>query len=144
MVTLLHNYVYTQHHSSAPGYHTTTAPVPTLVPTQSGEALSLHIIMGVSGGAVVLIVAAVSVISVTVCLKKRRSKNENTVTDNVAYGVSEREMEMSTNAAYNAAFYSTRLQDKTDTYDYVATITLSINVPNNTYEMTGDNPVSTY
>ena len=136
--------VYTQHHSSAAGYHTTILPVPTLVPTQSGKTLSLYIIVGVSGVVVVLIAAAVIVISVTVCLRKRKSKHVNTVTDNVAYGVSEKEMELSTNAAYNATLDSIRLRDKADTYDYVATADLSIiTAPNEAYVMTGDISVST-
>ena len=60
------------------------------VPTQCGETQSraLYIGVGVSGVVVVLIAAAaVVVISVTMCLKKRKSKHINTVTDNVAYGV---------------------------------------------------------
>ena len=105
---------------------------------------------------VVLIAATALVgISVTVCLKKRKSKQINTLTDNVAYGVSEREMELSTNAPYNitfdnlhnnvaygvsekemelstsapynATFASSTLQDSTDTYDYV-TITNMIRI----------------
>ena len=85
----------------------------------------------------VIIAAAVIVISVTVCLKKRKSKHVNTVTDNIAYGVSEREMELSTNAAYNVTFDSTRLQEKADTYDYVATADLSIaTAPNEAYVTT--------
>ena len=87
-----------------------TSPVLTqtsLIPTESGKALSLYISMGVSGVVVVLIAAtAVIVISVTVCLKKKKkSKHFNTLTDNVAYGVCEREeMELSVNAAYNTTF----------------------------------------
>ena len=114
------------------------------VPTQSSEAVSLYIIVGVSGVVVVLIAAAVIVISVTVCLRKRKSKHISTVTDNVAYGVSEKEMELSTNAAYNVTFDSTRLQDKADTYDYVATADLSIiTAPNEAYVMTDAISVST-
>ena len=43
---------------------------------------------------VVLIAAAVIVISVTVCLRKRNNKHVN-VTDNVAYGMSRNEIELS-------------------------------------------------
>ena len=49
---------------------------------------------GVSGVVVVLIAAAVIVISVTVCLRKRNNKHVN-VSDNVAYGVSRNEIELS-------------------------------------------------
>ena len=161
-MTLPCNYVYTQLPSSVSGYHTTLSstmtllpvptqsgdvalsstmillPVPTQtspVPTQSsGKTLSLYISVGVSGVVVVLIAAAVIVISVTVCLKKRKSKHVNTLTDNVAYGVSEKDMEISTNAAYNATFNSTNLQDKADTYDYVATTDINITtLPNEAY-----------
>ena len=129
----------------------TTLPSPvttqTSVPTQSSEALSLYIGVGVSGVVVVLIAAAVIVISVTVCLRRRKSKHISTVTDNVAYGVSEKEMELSTNAAYNVTRDSTRLQDKADihTYDYVITTTdvRIITAPNKAYVMTGRSiPVS--
>ena len=101
------------------------------VPTQSSEAVSLYIIVGVSGVVVVLIAAAVIVISVTVCLRRR--KHVNTLTDNVAYGVSENEMELTTNAAYNT---SAKLQDKADihAYDYIATTDVSIiTAPNKAY-----------
>ena len=84
--------------------------------TQSSGVQSLHISVGVSGVVVVLIAAAVLVvISVTVCLRKRKSKHFNTLTDNVAYGVSKNEMELGTNAAYTATSYSNTLQDKADT-----------------------------
>ena len=71
---------------------------------------------------VVLIAAAIIVISVTVCLKKRKrnGKHVNTFTDNVAYGVSENEMELFTNVAYTATSDS---YDKGDTHIY-ATISV--------------------
>ena len=131
--------------SSVPGDHTTPpSTLPSPGPTQSDEALALYISVGVGGVVVVLIAAAaVIVISVTVCLRKRKSKHVNTVTDNVAYGVSENEMEISTNAAYNATFNSTNLQDKPDTYDYVATTDITITTPpNKAYVTTRGVPVS--
>ena len=120
---------------------TQTSPVPT---QSSGKTLSLYISVGVGGVVVVLIAAAaVIVISVTVCLRKRKSKHVNTVTDNVAYGVSGNEMKISTNAAYNTTFNSTNLQDKADTYDYVATTDINITTaPNQAYVTTCDVPVS--
>ena len=120
---------------------TQTSPVS----TQSGGAQSLYIIVGASGVVVVLITAAaVIVISVTVCLRKRKSKHFNTVTDSVAYGVSEKEMELSTNAAYTATSYSNTLQDKADTYDYVTTTDMIhiTTAPNEAYVNTSDVPVS--
>ena len=90
------------------------------VPTESGGSLSLYISVSVGGGVVVLIAATVIVISVTVCLRKMKGKHVNTLTDNVAYGVSEKEMELSTNAAYIATHDNTSLQDKAEIYEYVA------------------------
>ena len=113
----------------------TTSPVP----VQSGEALSVYISVGVSGVVVVLIASAVIVISVTVYLRKRNIKHVNTYTDNVAYGVSEKEIEMNINAAYNATCDSTRLQNEADThaYDYVTTTDLRIiTAPNKAYVKT--------
>ena len=112
-----------------------TSPVTTQtssIPTESGEALSLYIGVGASGVVVILIAAALVVISVTVCLKKRKSKHINTLTDNVAYGVSEKEMELSTNAAYNTTFDN--LHDKGYVYDYIDTTDISITTaPNEAY-----------
>ena len=117
--------MFSTQHSSVPGDHTTPpSTLPSPGPTQSDVTLSLCISVGVGGVVVVLIAAAVIVISVTVSLslRKRKSKHVNTLTDNVAYGVSENEMKISTNAAYNTTFNSTNLHDKPDTYDYVAII----------------------
>ena len=119
----------------------------TSVPTQSGESLSLYISVGVSGLVVVLVAAAVIVVSVTVCLRRRKSKHLSTVTDNVAYGVSEKDMELSTNAAYNVTCDGTRRQDKADihTYDYVFATTgvRIITAPNKAYVKSGRSiPVS--
>ena len=125
-----------------------TAPTPPVTtptsPVTTQSRGSLYISVGVSGVVVVLIVAAVIVISVTVCLKKRKSKHFNTVTDNVAYGVSEKEMELSTNAAYTATSYSNTLQDRADTYDYVTTTNMIriTTAPNEAYVKTSDVPVS--
>ena len=103
----------------------------TSVPTQSSETLSLYIIVGVNGVVVVLIAAAVIVVSVTVCLRRRKSKHVNILADNVAYGVSENEMELSINAAYDVTCDSSRLQDNADTYDYATTDVSIITAPNN-------------
>ena len=94
-------------------------PLPSPVPTQSDVALALYISVGVGGVVVVLIAAAVIVISVTVCLKKRKSKHVNTLTGNVAYGVSGKEMEFSDNPAYT----TTSFNNEAGVYDYVATDT---------------------
>ena len=85
--------------------------------------------MGVSGVVVVLIAAAaVIVISVTVCLKKRKSKHINTVT---AHGVSETEMELSTDTVYTAnSCDSTFMDSFTCTYEYVDINTSVITTPN--------------
>ena len=117
------------------------------MPTQSiesGDALSLYISVGVSGVVVVLIATAVIVISVTVCLRKRKSKPVNTLTDNVAYGMSEKEVKLSANAAYTATTCgSTGFKDEAETYDYVTTDDISITTyPNNAYVKTDDVPVS--
>ena len=135
--------MFSTQHSSIPGDHTTPpSTLPSPGPTQSSD-VALSEYMGVGGVVVVLIAAAVIVISVTVCLKKRKSKHVNTVTDNVAYGVSENEMEISTNAAYNTTFNSTNLHDKPDTYDYVATTDITITTaPNKAYVTTRGVPVS--
>ena len=112
--------------SSVPGDHTISpSTLPSPGPTQSDVALSLYISVGVGGVVVVLIAAAaVIVISVTVCLRKRKNKHVNTIT---AYGMSENEMEISTNAAYKATS-SSNLQYVPDTYDYVG-----ITPPNHSY-----------
>ena len=112
--------------------------------TLSSGVQSLYISVGVSGVVVVLIAAVLVVISVTVCLRKRKSKHFNTVTDNVAYGVSEKEMKLSTNAAYTATRYSNTLQDRADTYDYVTTTDLIhiTTAPNEAHVKTSDVPVS--
>ena len=109
----------------------------------------MHIIVGVSGVVVVLIAAAVIVITVTVYLRKRKRKHVNIFTDNVAYGVSEKVMELSTNAAYNVTCDSTGLQDncKADTnYDYIGSTTTTdvsiITAPNEAYVKSSNIPVS--
>ena len=87
---------------------------------------------------VLIVAAAVIVISVTACLKKRKSKHFNTVTDNVAYSVSEKEMELCS----NANCYSNTLQDRA--YDYVTTTNMIhiTTAPNEAYVKTSDVPVS--
>ena len=74
----------------------------------------MFIIVGVSGVVVVLIAATtVIAISVTLCLRKRK-KNRIVLTDNVSYCVCN-DIEMSPNAAYTS---HTALQNKAYTYDY--------------------------
>ena len=117
--------------------------LPSPVPTQSAGTLSLYISVGVIGVVLVLIATAVIVISVTVCLKKRKSKHMNTLTDNAAYGVSMKEMEMSTNAAYTATRDNNSLQDKAETYDYVTMTDINISTPSNeVHVMNEDVPVT--
>ena len=97
-----------------------------------------------SGAAVVLIVAAVIVISLIVCLKKRQ-KLDNTdivnVADNVAYGTSKDRMELSENTAYG----TTTFKGKEDGYEYVSTtVNNDIDIttsPNEAYGTTDNVPV---
>ena len=73
------------------------------VPTQStGEGsnvLLVYISAGVSGAVVVLVAAAVTVISVSVCLRKRMNKHVKT-TDNVTYLYSSGQETMKINEVY--------------------------------------------
>ena len=79
------------------GKSTVTASIPPSPPPQppnEAESNATYISVGVSGAVVALIAAAVIVMSVTVCLRKRNNKHVN-ITDNVAYGVSRNEIELS-------------------------------------------------
>ena len=69
-----------------------------------------------SGVAVVLIAAAVIVIFVTVCLRKRNNKHVN-VSDNVAYGVSRNEIELSAcdDAANQPSSGQLKMKNNTET-----------------------------
>ena len=99
---------------------------------------------GVSGVVVVLIAAAVIVISVTVCLRKRNNKHVN-VSDNVAYGVSRNEIELS--ACDDVANQpnsrqlkmknntETRASDSDDVYAYTTPPTTAILTSNAAYNV---------
>ena len=62
--------------TSSPGVGATSTPA---VPTQSTDDVSLYVSVGMGGAVIALIAAAVIVISVTVCLRKRNSKVTNDV-----------------------------------------------------------------
>ena len=84
------------------------------------EDVTLYIYIGMSGAAVVLIVATVIVISLIVCLKKRQKVDKTdivNVADNVAYGTSKDRMELSENIAYG----TTTFKVNEDGYEYVST-----------------------
>ena len=66
------------------------------VPTQSTDDGAIHVSVGVAGAVIALIAAAVIVISVTVCLRKRNSKHVNVTT----YQSSSGQVIMKTNEAY--------------------------------------------
>ena len=88
-------YTSTRQYSS-PGIGTTSTSA---VPTQStddGAVLSLYVSVGVSGAVIALIAAAVIVISVTVCLRKRNNKHVNVTIYQSASG----QVVMKTNEAY--------------------------------------------
>lgn len=103
--------------SSSP---TVNFAMPTLS-TETDGSLLLHISIGVSGAVVVLIAAAVTMISVTVYLKKQNKPMHEADTmkmdDNIAYVTSNNEMEMSGNVSYsinNCASF----KDEDNEYDY--------------------------
>ena len=78
--------------------------------------------IGICVAAVVLIVAAVIVISLIVCLRKRQNKLKRdivNVADNLAYGTNKLKdrMELTENIAYG----TTTFKEKEDGYEYVST-----------------------
>ena len=105
---------------------------------EPSEDVTLYIYIGMSGAAVVLIVAAVIVISLVVCLKKRQKVDKTdivNVADNVAYGTSKDRMELSENIAYG----TTTFRGKED--GYVSTTVNDITSPNEAYATTDNVPV---
>ena len=119
-------YTSTKQYSS-PGIGTTSTSA---VPTQStddGAILSLYVSVGVSGA---VIAAAVIVISVTVCLRKRNNKHVNVT----IYQSSSGQVVMKTNEAYA----ETRASDSNytdDMYAYATQPTTAILAPNVAYNV---------
>ena len=108
------------------------------------KMLHCIIYIGMSGAAVVLIVATVIVISLIVCLKKGQKMDKTdivNVADNVAYGTSKDRMELSENIAYD----TTTFKGKEDGYEYVSTtVNNDIDIttsPNEAYATTDNVPV---
>ena len=85
-------YTSTKQYSS-PGIGATSTPAQS---TDDGAILSLYVSVGVSGAVIALIAAAVIVISVTVCLRKRNNKHVNVT----IYQSSSGQVVMKTNEAY--------------------------------------------
>ena len=108
---------------------------------EPSEDATLYIYIGMSGAAVVLIVATVIVISLIVCLKKRQKIDIVNVADNVAYGTSKDRMELSENIAYG----TTTFKGNEDGYEYVSTtVNNDIDIttsPNEAYGTTDNIPV---
>ena len=112
---------------SSPGTGATSTPA---VPTQStddGAILSLYVSVGVSGAVIALIAAAVIVISVTVCLRKRNNKHVNVTIYQSASG----QVVMKTNEAYA----ETRASDSDDMYAYATQPTTAILTSNAAYNV---------
>lgn len=133
---------------SVPSKSTTMVP-----PQSSGKGFSLYIIVGVCCGVLVLIAATILVISVTVCLYRKRKNLPMTTTDNIAYDVNENEMEMSGNVSYSATTMgdNTSVKDYEDAnedmlvYDYVSTSAgndIIVPVSNVAYNTPNDVPLS--
>ena len=119
-------YTSTKQYSS-PGIGTTSTSA---VPTQStddGAILSLYVSVGVSGAVIALIAAAVIVISVTVCLRKRNNKHVNVT----IYQSSSGQVVMKTNEAYA----ETRASDSDDMYAYATQPTTAILTSNAAYNV---------
>ena len=112
---------------SSPGTGATSTPA---VPSQSaddGAILSLYVSVGVSGAVIALIAAAVIVISVTVCLRKRNNKHVNAT----IYQSSSGQVVMKTNEAYA----ETRASDSDDMYAYATQPTTAILTSNAAYNV---------
>ena len=122
-------YTSTRQYSS-PGTGATSTPA---VPTQSaddGAILSLYVSVGVSGAVIALIAAAVIVISVTVCLRKRNNKHVIVT----IYQSSSGQVVMKTNEAYA----ETRPSDSNytdDVYAYATPPTTAILTSNVAYNV---------
>ena len=101
------------------------------------------LILGLCVAAVVLIVAAVIVISLIFCLKKRQKTDKTdivNVAENFAYGTSKDRMELNENIAYG----TTTFKGKEDGYEYVSTTVNDIDIstsPNEAYATTDNVPV---
>ena len=95
--------------------------------TDDGAILSLYVSVGVSGAVIALIAAAVIVISVTVCLRKRNNKYVNAT----IYQSSSGQVVMKTNEAYA----ETRASDSDDMYAYATQPTTAILTSNAAYNV---------
>ena len=76
--------------------------------TGGSDDISVYISVGVCGTVVIVITSTVSVICVTTCLKKRKSKANNTYV-----------MTLSDNIAYTVTSTSSKDKETDTTYDYV-------------------------
>ena len=112
---------------------TTALPTqPQSVAEHSG-ALSVYVSVGVSGAVVVLVAAAVTVISASVCLRRRKNKQVNT-TDNVAYHCSGGPETMTINEAYTDIIASDpNYMYDDDTYSYATLPSTAVLTPNAAY-----------
>ena len=104
--------------------------------TGGSDFTSVYISVGACGTMVVVITTAVSVICVSLCLRKRKIKAKNTY-----------EMTLSDNIAYTVTSTSSKDGEADTTYDYVSTTERNdssiITFQNEAYEMTSVVPVST-
>ena len=116
-------YTSTKQYSS-PGIGATSTPAQS---TDDGAILSLYVSVGVSGAVIALIAAAVIVISVTVCLRKRNNKHVNVTIYQSASG----QVVMKTNEAYA----ETRASDSDDMYAYATQPTTAILTSNVAYNV---------
>ena len=103
---------------------------------------TLYIYIGMCVAAVVLIVAAIVVISLIIYLRKRQNKlktNIVNVADNVTYGTSKSGMELSENINYD----TTTFKGNEDGYEYVSTTVHNdiITSANEAYATTNNVPV---
>ena len=104
----------------------------------------VYISVGVGGLVVLLITAGLTAITITVCLRQR-TKKEVVTADNVAYGVNQKEMELSVNVAYSAVTSGERREE--ECYDYVTSTEVNDVIitatPNEAYGVKSDTSVST-
>ena len=80
-----------------------TPSVPTESSTEGRE--SVFIGVGVSVGVLLVIIATAIVITISVTVWLKRKNKLMTTTDNVAYGVNSKEMELSDNVAYSRPLF---------------------------------------
>ena len=90
------------------------------VPTESTteERGSVSIGVGASIGVLLVIIATAIVITISVTVWLKRKNKLMTTTDNIAYGVNSKEMELSDNVAYFKTTVSGA--DTNEAYDYVS------------------------